>query len=352
MCAHLRGGGGNSLSALSDPILRVDALTVDFGVGNRSVRAVDDVSFVVPPHGCLTILGESGSGKTSVALALAGLLPKASAAVTGQIVFAGRDLLTLKAAQMQEVRGRELGMVFQDPLSSLNPVKSVGQQVAELFSRHQGMSKKQSLAAAVETLELVQIPHAAQRAGDFPHQFSGGMRQRVMIAIAVALKPRLVIADEPTTALDVTVQAQILDLLGDLRAEVGTALIVISHDLGVAAALPDQLAIMYAGRFVETGTLDDIYENACHPYTRGLLASAPQLDGARLVPIAGSPPRIGDLPTGCAFHPRCPYAQERCRTERPLLRVVGPGRLAACHYAEEFMSHDASLPSAHAPFGK
>jgi len=294
----------------------------------------------------MAILGESGSGKSTLALAIAGLLQSATSTVSGHAWLDGRDLIAMPDEELQDVRGRDIGMIFQDPLSSLNPVKRVGDQVADLFTQHVGLSRKQAWAAAVEVLKRVQIPNAAQRAGDYPHQFSGGMRQRVMIAIALALEPRLVIADEPTTALDVTVQAQIIDLLGTLRDDVGTSLILISHDLAVAAALGSQLVVMYGGRFVELGELGDVYNRPYHPYTKGLMASVPGIDGARLVPIPGAPPRIGNLPSGCVFHPRCPFVQDVCRTESPKLIEVTASRFAACHFAESFAQDESIEPSA------
>jgi oligopeptide transport system ATP-binding protein len=326
--------------------LRVTDLTVEYRTRAGMARAVDGASFDLPRMGSMAILGESGSGKSTLALAIGGLLQPATSTVSGRAWLDGRDLIAMPDEELQDVRGRDIGMIFQDPLSSLNPVKRVGDQVADLFTRHLGLSRKQAWAAAVEVLKRVQIPNAAQRAGDYPHQFSGGMRQRVMIAIALALEPRLVIADEPTTALDVTVQAQIIDLLGRLRDDVGTTLILISHDLGVAAALASQLVVMYGGRFVEVGVLGDVYSRPYHPYTQGLMASVPGIDGARLVPIPGTPPRIGNLPSGCVFHPRCPFAQDVCRTESPKLIEVTAGRFAACHFAESFVQDGSIHPNA------
>ena len=237
----------------------------------------------------------------------------------------GVDLLTARPAQLDTIRGVRIGFVFQDPLSSLNPVQSVGSQVAELFRIHRGLGHKAAMREAVEVLDRVQIPFPDRRARDYPHQFSGGMRQRVMIAISLALQPDVLIADEPTTALDVTVQAQIIELLGKLREEAGTALVLISHDLGVAAALAERLAVMYGGRLVEVGVLRDAYRRPYHPYTLGLLASGPRQVGQRLIPIPGAPPRPSSLPPGCAFHPRCTFAQDRCRVDKPALRQVAQG---------------------------
>jgi oligopeptide transport system ATP-binding protein len=258
--------------------------------------------------------------------------------VAGRVVFRGTDLMGLGERDLEDIRGRDLAMVFQDPLSSLDPVMSVGEQVAEVFRRHLGQSKIGSLQAAAEVMDRVKIPHADKRLRDYPHQFSGGMRQRVMLAIALALRPRLLIADEPTTALDVTVQAQIIDLLARLRDDAGSALILISHDLGLAAALSNKIAVMYAGRFVEIGAVRDLYTRPAHPYTKGLLASVPRSSGAPLLqPIAGSPPSLIRIPPGCPFHPRCHYAAERCSTEAPILRRPIAERLVACHFSERIL---------------
>jgi oligopeptide/dipeptide ABC transporter ATP-binding protein len=310
---------------------------VAFGTRSDQVRVVDHVSFDLARGGSIAIIGESGSGKTTLALAIAGLVSRRNSAVTGKVLLDGVDLLTSSQADLQRVRGRRIGFVFQDPLSSLNPVKTVGSQVAELFRIHQGIGQNAAMRAAIDVLARVQIPSAERRANDYPHQFSGGMRQRVMIAIALALQPDLLIADEPTTALDVTVQAQIIELLGKLSSEAGTTLLLISHDLGVAGALADRLAVMYGGRLVEVGPLRSTYHQPFHPYTRGLLASGLRVLGQRLVPIPGSPPRPSSLPSGCAFHPRCAFAAERCRFEVPALREIAPGRFAACHFAESIV---------------
>jgi oligopeptide transport system ATP-binding protein len=315
-------------------LLEVDHLSVEFGGSANRVRVVDDVSFDLVRRGSIAIIGESGSGKTTLALAIAGLVPRRHSRISGRVMLEGGDLLTARPAYLQTIRGRRIGFVFQDPLSSLNPVQTVGSQVAELFRIHRGLGRTAALREAVAVLDRVQIPFPDRRARDYPHQFSGGMRQRVMIAIALALQPDLLIADEPTTALDVTVQAQIIELLGQLREEAGTALVLISHDLGVAAALAERLAVMYGGRLVEVGSLRDAYRRPYHPYTLGLLASGPREDGQRLVPIPGAPPRPSNLPSGCAFHPRCAFAQDRCRVEKPALRHVATGRFAACHFAE------------------
>ena len=331
------------------PLLRVTDLTVEFVDGRHRTRVVDDVSFDLQERGTMAIIGESGSGKTTLALAIAGLVPARQSVVAGRVLLEGTDLLLARTPLLESIRGAQLGMVFQDPLSSLNPVKTIGDQVAELFRVHRGLTRRQALAAAVDVLGRVQIPNAATRARDYPHQFSGGMRQRVMIAIALALQPKLLIADEPTTALDVTVQAQIIELLGRLREEAGTALLLISHDLGVAGALADRLCVMYGGRFIETGPLRDAYRRPYHPYTGGLLGSGPKGDGQRLIPIPGSPPRPSNLPSGCAFHPRCVFAEPVCRQERPPLRTIAPGRSAACHFAEAIANGEKVVDSVGPP---
>ncbi|TDE16043.1 ABC transporter ATP-binding protein [Jiangella asiatica] len=326
------------------PLLSVRDLAVRFRTGAGQVRAVDGVSFDVRRGETLAVLGESGSGKSVTAQAIMGILPRpAGEVVAGSIVYDGRDLLAEDPNRVRKLRGDEIAMVFQDPLSSLNPVFRVGWQIGEMFRRHRGASRRDARAAAVELMERVGIPAARRRVDDFPHQFSGGMRQRIMIAMALALKPRLLIADEPTTALDVTVQAQIMRLLADLRREEGMALVLITHDLGVVADVADRALLMYAGRAVETGDIREVYDHAAHPYTRGLMASIPDLDAPRerLTPVRGAPPNLLDLPSGCSFHPRCPHATDRCSVDDPVLRPID-GRpeehRSACHYAEEVLA--------------
>jgi oligopeptide/dipeptide ABC transporter ATP-binding protein len=331
------------------PLLSVRDLRVEFATGSGTVSAVDGISFDLARGETLALLGESGSGKSVTAQALMGIVPKpAGRVVGGQVVYEGVDLLTTPAASVRKLRGAEIAMVFQDPLSSLNPVYRVGAQIGEMFRAHRGASRGEARGAAIELMDRVGIPGAAKRVDDYPHQFSGGMRQRVMIAMAIALKPKLLIADEPTTALDVTVQAQIMKLLADLREETGMSLLLITHDLGVVADVADRVALMYAGRIVETGQLREVYENPGHPYTQGLMGAIPTLDGSteRLVPITGSPADLLNLPAGCAFHPRCPYATEKCTTERPALRAIAgrpSSHPAACHYAEEVIANDREL---------
>jgi oligopeptide transport system ATP-binding protein len=331
------------------PILAVEDLYVEFRTRAGVVNAVNGVSYTVSAGETLAILGESGSGKSVSAQAIMGILDSPPAHVPrGEIWFEGRDLLKLPAEEQRKVRGPGISMIFQDALSSLNPVYSVGYQIGEMFRAHRGLSKKEAKQHAVELMDRVRIPAAAQRVNDYPHQFSGGMRQRVMIAMAIALNPRILIADEPTTALDVTVQAQVMDLLKDLQRETGMGLVLITHDLGVVNEVADNVAVMYAGRIVERGTVTEVFDNPGHPYTEGLMNSVPQVEakGGRLLPIAGQPPSLARIPSGCPFHPRC--ARRRlgaeaapgrdCAADVPPLRVVVPGREAACHYSEEVLN--------------
>ncbi|MCZ2857943.1 ABC transporter ATP-binding protein [Blastococcus sp. VKM Ac-2987] len=330
------------------PLLEVDDLRVQFRTGSGLVNAVNGVSYTVSEGETVAILGESGSGKSVSAQAIMGILDSPPAEVTsGRIVFEGRDLLTLPEEEQRRVRGPGISMIFQDALSSLNPVYSVGFQIGEMFRAHRGTSRKEAKQHAVELMERVRIPAAKERVNDYPHQFSGGMRQRVMIAMALALDPRILIADEPTTALDVTVQAQVMDLLKDLQRDTGMGLILITHDLGVVNEVADNVAVMYAGRIVERGTVDEVFGNPAHPYTDGLMRSIPQVEvkGGRLQPIGGQPPNLAAIPSGCPFHPRCPKRRtgaeaapgRDCVADVPPLRLVLPGREAACHYSEEVL---------------
>ncbi|ASR38440.1 dipeptide/oligopeptide/nickel ABC transporter ATP-binding protein [Prauserella marina] len=299
----------------------------------RPFTAVDKVSFSVEPGQTVGLVGESGSGKSVTSLAIMGLLPKRGAQVSGSVSFSDTDLLTLTERQLRDRRGKDLGMVFQDPLSSLNPVISIGLQITEVLERHRGMSRKQARVEAVELLNRVGLPDPGRRVSEYPHQLSGGMRQRALIAIALACRPKLLIADEPTTALDVTIQAQILALLSELVSETGTALIMITHDLGVVAGLCDEVNVMYGGRIVERAERHALFATARHPYTHGLLASIPRLDAARgdkLIPIRGSVADNLAWEEGCAFAPRCPNATEQCRNEPPELVPDGAGMLR-CH---------------------
>ncbi len=321
-------------------LLEVDGLSVEFHTDQGTVRAVRDVSWHLDEGETLAILGESGSGKSVSAQAIMGILESPPAKITsGAIRFNGRDLLTLPKDEQRAVRGAQISMIFQDALSALNPVFTVGSQIAEMYRVHQGAPRREAMDKAAELMDRVRIPGARSRVKDYPHQFSGGMRQRVMIAMALALDPRIVIADEPTTALDVTVQAQIVDLLLDLQRENGMGIVLITHDLGVVAETADRVAVMYAGSIVETGKIDEVFSRPAHPYTVGLMNSIPRLDqiGSRLSPIVGSPPSLAAIPPGCSFHPRCPRAEDVCRTDPPALLQVAPGRRSACHFAKDVL---------------
>jgi oligopeptide/dipeptide ABC transporter ATP-binding protein len=305
-------------------LLEVSDLRVSFPTADGVVKAVRGVSFNVDTGQTLGIVGESGSGKTVLTQTLLGLAPGGQ--VTGTAMFGGRDLLTLRPDQLRKVRGAEIAVIFQDPLTSLHPLYKVGWQIREMIRSHdKSVTKQQANERAVELLDRVGIPHPRQRVNDYPHQFSGGMRQRAMIAMALALTPKLIIADEPTTALDATVQAQILDLLIRLQEESDTALIMITHDLGVVADIADNVLVMYAGRAAEKADKHDIFYRPHHPYTKGLLESIPNSSaaGERLKPITGQPPSLINLPSGCAFHPRCAYVMDKCLTEQPELTAVG-----------------------------
>ena len=318
-------------------ILEVKGLEVSFPTSDGVVSALRGIDLALEPARTLGVVGESGSGKTVTMLAVLGLLPS-TARVSGSVRFQGRELLGLAPSELRKLRGAGIAMIFQDPRTSLNPIHTVGHQIAEGIRIHRPeVSRKAAARRAVELLALVGIPQPARRAEEYPHQFSGGMCQRAMIAMAVANEPAVLVADEPTTALDVTIQAQILDLLRDVRERTGVAIVLISHDLGVVAGLADEVAVMYAGRVVERGAVGAVYHQPRHPYTRGLLASVPRLTGSKgrpLVSIGGGAPSLLRLPGGCAFHPRCPQERPNCRVDDPLLRRVGAGE-AACHYAEE-----------------
>ncbi|GGS26319.1 ABC transporter ATP-binding protein [Streptomyces griseoviridis] len=323
-------------------LLEVRDLHVEFRTRDGIAKAVNGVSYGVDAGRTLAVLGESGSGKSVTAQTVMGILDVPPGRITGgEVLFEGRDLLKLKEEERRTVRGAEMAMIFQDALSSLNPVLTVGDQLAEMFTVHRGMSRRDARARAVELMDRVRIPGARERVKQYPHQFSGGMRQRIMIAMAMALEPKLIIADEPTTALDVTVQAQVMDLLADLQREYDMGLILITHDLGVVADVADEIAVMYAGRIVETAPVHEIYKAPAHPYTRGLLDSIPRLDqkGRELYAIKGLPPSLTAIPPGCAFHPRCPLARDVCRTDEPPLYQVGDTRGSACHFWRECL-HD------------
>jgi oligopeptide transport system ATP-binding protein len=320
-------------SEAAEPLLAVRNLSVAFRGERGVVRAIDAIDLEIRAGETLAIVGESGSGKSVTALSILGLLADNARVQSGRILFEGRDLLTLAPAAMRAIRGRSISMIFQEPMSSLNPVLTIGRQVAEPIWLHEGKPWGEALDRAGELLTRVSIPDARERLGQYPHHFSGGMRQRVMIAMALACQPRLIIADEPTTALDVTVQAQILELLKNLTRDTGAALILITHDLGVVARYAQRVAVMYAGRIVETADARALYSNPQHPYTRGLLASVPSLTGtpgARLATISGQPPDLARLPPGCAFSPRCPHAHDACTHAAPVLEAIGPGHFRAC----------------------
>ncbi len=321
---------------LNKPLLEIRGLKTWFGPGADAVRAVDGVSLSVSAGETLAVVGESGCGKTVTARSVLQLIDRPPGRfVAGQILWRGRDLIPLGPAAMDQIRAREIAMVFQEPMTSLNPVYTVGEQIAESLRTHEKLSRKAAFAEAVEMLRLVQIPDPVRRAGDYPHQFSGGMRQRVMIAMALACKPQLLIADEPTTALDVTIQAQILDLLADMKGRLGMAIMLITHAMGVVAENAGRVAVMYAGVVVEEAPVAELFAHPRHPYTQGLIRSIPRVDAAvqgrtRLEQIRGTVPSLRALPPGCRFSPRCPAVIPECRAAEPALRPVGPAHLAAC----------------------
>jgi peptide/nickel transport system ATP-binding protein len=312
-------------------LLEVEGLSVTFPSEDGEVHAVRDVSFVVEPGEVLGVVGESGSGKSVSLLAVPRLLPS-SAGVTGSIRFDGNELVGAKPEALRGLRGSEIAMIFQDPMSSMNPVHTVGRQIAEARRAHGQVSKDEAWSDAVAALALVDIPQPEARARQYPHEFSGGMRQRAMIAMAMVNKPRLLIADEPTTALDVTVQAQVLEVLDQVRVESGASMVLVSHDLGVVAGTADRVHVMYGGTIVETGPTEEVFDRPRMPYTVGLLSSLPAVDqiGSRLTPIPGAPPSLVALPPGCSFAPRCPLVEDACRAEEPPLLVVEPDHATRC----------------------
>jgi peptide/nickel transport system ATP-binding protein len=326
-------------------LLDVRNLRTYFRTDDGIVKAVDGVTFAVEKGKTLGIVGESGCGKSVTCLSIMGLNPKRNTITSGEALFKGEDLLTMSPRRLRDVRGNDIAMIFQDPMTSLNPVHSVRRQLVEAIMLHRDVTKKTARARALELLKAVGIPRAERRIDDYPHQFSGGMRQRVMIAMALVNDPDLLIADEPTTALDVTTQAQILTLMNRLQQEFGSAIIMITHDLGVVAETADDVIVMYAAEVVERGTVDTIFTSPHHPYTWGLLGSLPRLDTdvERLVQIPGQPPSLLNPPRGCRFHPRCPYVMDVCRSVDPeLLEVPGePGHLQACHLDEETKRREA-----------
>jgi oligopeptide/dipeptide ABC transporter ATP-binding protein len=315
-----------------DALITVEHLTTVFDTANGPVPAVNDITFEIRAGETLGLVGESGSGKSVTALSIMRLVQQPGRIARGSIRFKGRDLLTLEERAMRAVRGAEISLIFQEPMTALNPVFTVGDQIAETLLVHGRATRREAWAAAVELMKAVHIPDPASRVRDYPHQLSGGMRQRVMIAIALACRPALVIADEPTTALDVTIQAQILELLREMKSTFNLSLLLITHDLGVIAETADRVAVMYAGRIVETGPVRAIFANPSHPYTRGLLASIPgRAAGRRLRAIEGSVPMLGALPTGCAFNPRCPDCFDPCTIEPPPDYAAGPEQTAKCY---------------------
>ncbi len=332
---------------MAEPLLRVRDLRTYFNTEEGIVRAVDGLSFDLAPGERLGVVGESGSGKSVTAMSIMRLIePPAGEIVTGHIEFKGRNLLALPEDEMQEVRGGEISMIFQDPMTALNPVFTIADQLVETITLHQKVGRREARELAIEALRDVHIPKAELRVDDYPHQFSGGMRQRVMIAMGLSSNPDLLIADEPTTALDVTTQAQIMDLMFNLAEERGTAVLLITHDLGVVAGFCDNVQVMYGGSIIEKGSGDEVFYRPKHPYTWGLLGSMTRLDGVkqeRLNSIRGTPPSLIQLPEGCRFRPRCDFAIDLCRQALPVLREIEEGHLAACHRAHQIhLSLEAS----------
>src|SRR5580692_6500800 len=329
-------------AATVEPILDIAELRTWFFTRDGVVRAVDGVSFHVIPGETLAIVGESGCGKSVTALSILRLIPSPPGRiVSGAIQFAGRDLLGLSEAEMRQVRGNEISMIFQEPMTSLNPVLTIGRQIAETLTLHQGLGHRAALAKAAEMLRLVHIPEADRRIGEYPHQLSGGMRQRVMIAMALACNPKLLIADEPTTALDVTIQAQILDLMRELKQKIDAAIVLITHDLGVVAEMAQRVVVMYAGRKAEEAPVGRLFRRPLHPYTKGLLASVPRLGASldherapRLAEIAGTVPSLKEAIPGCPFETRCAFATDICRREMPAFDEKEPGHFAACFHSD------------------
>ncbi|AJY76794.1 ABC transporter ATP-binding protein [Paenibacillus beijingensis] len=324
---------------MNRPILAVENLEVSFHTQSGIVDAVRGVSFSLQKGETLAIVGESGSGKSVTAKSIMGLLPKQIASKrAGKIMYEGKNILEFSRRKMQDLRGAEISMVFQDPMTSLNPTMTIGKQLREGLYRHRKISRAKAAQKAVEMLKMVGIPNAEERVDAYPHQFSGGMRQRVVIAMALACDPKVLIADEPTTALDVTIQAQIMDLMRELQRKTGTAIILITHDLGVVAKMAKKVAVMYAGEIVEMGPVEDIFYRPMHPYTRGLLQSMPRLDALRsepLVPIPGSPPDLSQLQQGCPFAPRCAHVMKVCKTYTPLTKETHNGHMAKCWLLDE-----------------
>jgi len=324
------------------PLLEVERLQTHFGTIDGVARAVEGLSFHIDARETVAIVGESGCGKSVTSMSILRLIQEPPGKIAGRIMFEGRDLLKLSDAEMRKIRGKEISMIFQEPMTSLNPVLSVGRQIGETLRLHEGMSAQQAERRSIEILTLVGIPAPERRVREYPHQLSGGMRQRVMIAMALACNPKLLIADEPTTALDVTIQAQILDLMRDLKTRVGAAIMLITHDLGVVAEMAERVVVMYAGRKVEEGDVRSIFARPLHPYTKGLLGAVPKLGSSlseagrsKLTEIPGQVPSLRSTIVGCAFAGRCPMATDFCRAVAPAVEEKTPGHWAACHYAEQ-----------------
>jgi oligopeptide transport system ATP-binding protein len=326
------------------PLIEVKNLKTQFFTQDGVVKAVDDVSFYIMPGETLGIVGESGSGKSMTGLSIMRLIPSPPGKiVNGEVNFAGTDVLKMSEEQVRSIRGNDIAMIFQDPMTSLNPVLTINRQISEALQLHMGMNKSQARNRSIELLKMVGIPNSEERVDQYPHQFSGGMRQRVMIAMALSCNPKLLIADEPTTALDVTIQAQILDLMRQLQNETGAGVMMITHSMGVVAGMADRVNVMYAGHIVETGETEEIFGNPHHPYTVGLMQSIPRLDArskVKLRPIRGLPPDLIDLPDMCPFTPRCNYARDKCEQKNPPLLEVQPGHYAACWFWEEVSKSD------------
>ncbi len=330
-----------TIDVSAQPLLAVEDLSVEFRTDRGVVKAVNKASWSVKAHETVAILGESGSGKSVSAQAIMGIIESPPGFVTnGRVLYRGSDLLTMPNSERRKIRGAKIAMIFQDALSSLNPVFTVGFQLSEMFKVHTDANAAEAKARSIELLDRVGIPSPERRFDSYPHEFSGGMRQRAMIAMSIALNPEVLIADEPTTALDVTVQAQIMELLSGLQDEYGMALVLITHDLGVVAEVADRVNVMYAGRIVEHGTCLEVFTRPAHPYSIGLMESIPRADlkGMQLTPIVGSPPDLANLPSGCAFHPRCRFRHSNCFDHEPdVVDVAGDGRYAACHYVDEVL---------------
>jgi len=326
------------------PLLEVKNLQTQFFTQDGVVKAVDDVSFYVMPGETLGVVGESGSGKSMTGLSIMRLIPNPPGKiVNGEVTFNGRDIIKMSEEQVRSIRGNDIAMIFQDPMTSLNPVLTINRQISESLQLHMGMNKSQAKTRSIELLSMVGIPNPESRVDQYPHQFSGGMRQRVMIAMALSCNPKLLIADEPTTALDVTIQAQILDLMRNLQSETGAGVILITHSMGVVAGMADRVQVMYAGHIVETATTEEIFANPRHPYTVGLMKSIPRLDARdkeKLQPIRGLPPDLIELPDMCPFVPRCNYAREKCEQKNPPLLEVTSGHYSACWFWEEVHRED------------